>query len=633
MKMKEHKRLSLRVGTAAAMILLFSLHCGQVSRAEVDTSMQVTGLLAFHRGGQTFLLWDGIEQYGDLPGNSNALPGISQAVYKEKLAILDRQDKSGRKIRYRIYRSDKPMSQPAALQSAEFLAEVTPLSIYYPYHLGMYWQADKNKDKVIPALAVQPLQPLKAGQELYVHTVRESGTSYYAVITVLNDVENHAMSEANCSSTLVERTGIPQPILQRQGRIAPKEHYRYHPGPATIQYYVRWVDEPYSDQPRCFEWAVAVPDDYHRKQPGALQLALHSWGSTFDSGTYWYETSPASIRVATVNLPIQDWWYGYRKSSDVGDGNRDDVVFNYTERRLLSFLDWVKQQWNVDERLIFVEGPSMGGTGAMQLGMKRGDLFCYSNSWVGIGSWRNSTYFRKGESRKWGAIDELMNYNGVRFDDWMDLDWWLREYPRQETPFLSFGNGKNDGGIGWEQAVLTVKALQETKRPFVFVWGMSGHGQRARFMLDPVKMALNKSVPAFKNCTLDNAVGTATKLGQPQKVTMPNGNILDDWFDGDSIGQINAYLGWSDIVDRDRHFEINVYLTEDAPENTCLVDLTPRRTQKFKAAPGQKFKWISTSRKNNRMLQSGDAVADKWGLVTIERLLVTKSGNRITITP
>ena len=161
--------------------------------------------------------------------------------------------------------------------------------------------------------------------------------------------------------------------------------------------------------------------------------------------------------------------------------------------------------------------------------------------------------------------------------------------------FLSFANGKNDSGIGWYQAVRAVQSLWETKRPFVFVWGMSGHGQRAQFMMNPGMMALDKSIPAFRNCSLDDVLGTGIKLAESKKFETREAKILDDWYDGDSTGQINAYLLWKNVNEEKDKYEITVYLDKKAPKGTCIVDMTPRRIEVFKAKPGEKFSWVNIS--------------------------------------
>jgi hypothetical protein len=106
----------------------------------------------------------------------------------------------------------------------------------------------------------------------------------------------------------------------------------------------------------------------------------------------------------------------------------------------------------------------------------------------------------------------------------------LRRYPDKEIGFVTFSNGKNDNAIGWVQAVDFYRALQDTRRPHLFVWGQAGHGQRAAMprgggeRIMPIDVRMDQSLPAFTNCSLDQDPGN----GDPS--------------DGDPEGQINAYL-------------------------------------------------------------------------------------------
>ncbi|MCK4790588.1 MAG: hypothetical protein KAV87_43030, partial [Desulfobacteraceae bacterium] len=264
--------------TSGAIICLFLLFFHSVAYDEVTRSKQVTGLKAFHRSGQTFLVWNGIEKYGEPSAEGKISGGLLQTEFKKRVNVLKQAKKDGHEICYRVYRSDRPIDANS-LQDAELLAEVQPLSVYYPFHLGMSWYQDKFRDKIIPRLAVEPEKPLKDGQELYVHTVTEPGATYYAVVAVVNGKENASISKGNSlQESLCEKPGEPEPVLQRIDRIDKDQHYVWQKGRAEVHYYVRWVHEPYSNLPRCYEWAVAIPDFYNEKKPAALQLSLHSWG-------------------------------------------------------------------------------------------------------------------------------------------------------------------------------------------------------------------------------------------------------------------------------------------------------------------------------------------------------------------
>jgi len=61
------------------------------------------------------------------------------------------------------------------------------------------------------------------------------------------------------------------------------------------------------------------------------------------------------------------------------------------------------------------------------------------------------------------------------------------------------------------------------------------------------------------------------------------------------------------------------------------MDVTPRRCRKFKVGPGEQFFWINTSAGDGRTIASGEVTADRWSLVTIKNIAVSKAGNRIVI--
>ena len=315
---------------------------------------------------------------------------------------------------------------------------------------------------------------------------------------------------------------------------------------------------------------------------------------------------------------------------------------NYTELRLEKILEWVKKHWLIDENNMTVEGSSMGGTGAASFGFKRGDKFAYIEARVGIYCWPDNAHFRDDDDM-WGARYKLKTYNGYKFDEWMDEAWFARKFPEIETPFISLANGKNDTIIGWSQAVKFVNSLRETKRPFLFVWGLGKHGQGGLSVYDYKTMAGNMSLPAFNNCSLDDNYGKAETLKEPKKYKNKDGKEAEDTFDGIYTGQVNAWLRWEGAAETVNDYSITLYLIERM-QNTksiefstvndkeeCTVDMTPRRCRTFKAKPGQKFAWTNTTVTGNKVIQQGEVTADARGLVTLEKLMVSKGKNRITI--
>jgi hypothetical protein len=162
--------------------------------------------------------------------------------------------------------------------------------------------------------------------------------------------------------------------------------------------------------------------------------------------------------------------------------------------------------------------------------------------------------------------------------------------------------------------------LQETRRPHLFRWDQAGHGSRATMpgggeRILPLDLRTDQTLPAFTNGSLDDNPGT----GSPEN--------------GDPAGQVNAYLYWEtkDVVDQPLVWEMTIGLIEQAPERTATVNVTPRRCQQFRLKPGERVTWTNTPSGRERPVQSGEAVADQWGLVTLERVLTGKSRNRLRI--
>ncbi len=197
----------------------------------------------------------------------------------------------------------------------------------------------------------------------------------------------------------------------------------------------------------------------------------------------------------------------------------------------------------------------------------------------------------------------------------------MKNHVEESIGFISYSNGKNDGAIGWEQAVDFTNALQETRQPHLFIWGQSGHGQRTvlpgngsqRVMMIDARVDL--SLPAFTRCSLDDVYGN----GDPTN--------------GEETGQVNRYLYWEteDIVDAANQWEMTVGLMESSPQNKCLVDITPRRLQVFDPGIGTTVSYENFDIETGELIDSGTVEVDVYGLITLPQTTVGVSKNRIVI--
>ena len=74
-----------------------------------------------------------------------------------------------------------------------------------------------------------------------------------------------------------------------------------------------------------------------------------------------------------------------------------------------------------------------------------------------------------------------------------------------------------------------------------------------------------------------------------------------------------------------------MYLAADAPAEVATVDLTPRRCQEFRPRNGDRLRWRRYLVGGQENLDSGELLADQWGLVTIGELQLLKEKQRVEI--
>ena len=87
----------------------------------------------------------------------------------------------------------------------------------------------------------------------------------------------------------------------------------------------------------------------------------------------------------------------------------------------------------------------------------------------------------------------------------------------------------------------------------------------------------------------------------------------------------------ADFVDEPDRWAMTVGLIAKAPQDVCTVDVTPRRRQHFQTKPGDKVTWTSTPLAGGHKPQAGEATADRWGIVTLGKVVVGKGKTRLTL--
>lgn len=579
--------------------------CGTTVRREIPA---VTGLRAIHRAGQTLLTWN-----EPILDNSP-----EQLTVQEWVRLRETHVVNSRQHRYRVYRSAEPITA-ATISKATLVDEVDPLTGWD----GDFYGISPRPDAIVPRYVVMDEQAAVApGTAVYAHNPRTAGAAYYAVKLALDGEED--LSTFGRGETLREPVeeivGPGIPVLQR---VEHPEEFNYVKRP-TLLYYVRWESPPTANLPsRPIDYLVALPSKIVEPAPAGLHL--HCWGANLEGGYgWWYDAAQGAILISSNQVPY-DWWTGYHENSGTWKSWRDGVVRDYTQARLISFLDWASTKWKIDPTRVFTAGSSMGGSGSPSLALRRGDRIAWCVSWVGVHRPAESPQFASSYERVYGTVEWRLPYQDRKTPafEYFDDAAFLRRDPARETPLIVFANGKNDKAIGWGQAREFWNALQETHRPHVFRWGQGGHGQRA-LLPGPnpgerelgIDVRLGRSLPAFSRCSLDDNPGD----GNPES--------------GMREGQSNLYLAWDtgpdDVVDQVGRWSIILRLNRQAPKDECTVDVTPRRCLQFRAREGLKVRWRNLTPEGAEA-QSGEVAADAWGLVTVPDVRVTRGGNRLIL--
>lgn len=545
----------------------------QAVRGEV----KVTGIRAEHRHGQTFVTWKDAAE--------------AQA---------------GADLRYSLYRSDRPITA-ANFDEAELV-----------YHgvlnnsgtqVGYAFNGKDRLDPTKPRFVLEEGgQPMPAWSGVAVRTARKDGKSYYAVVATdakwQKKLSPIVPGESATTAPIEEKVAPIRPIKIRDSRtsrstyISGKEglplHLSLHGSQATGGAALDWGD---------IYVYFGTPDlGYRDGIPGIFSVHEGHGKDNHHLNLFIRDAieSPLGDRAKETG------WFGYF-CVPVGASHAEPRAYPFTERRVAWILDFVATRYKPDASRIYCNGQSMGAMGATQFCFRQPEIFA-------------AVYPRLGRTRqtKLGmvSIDEVKTilkkdwkkpapmFDGKSdfFQDRMDSVKWVRDH-HEDLPFYGWCFGRQDPVAPWEDNLDMVKALTANRHGFAFAWNDGVHDSFSAGAIREVlkyypatRFARNLSYPAFGNSSIDSNLGRG------------------DRNDAAPVGGINLGFRWSDIVDEKARWTVN--LSNDLCKAEMTVDVTPRRTQKFRPAPGTKFQW------SNSAGGSGVVAADAWGLVTIEKVTI-----------
>jgi len=131
----------------------------------------------------------------------------------------------------------------------------------------------------------------------------------------------------------------------------------------------------FTDTNERIEYAVFVSSKVDKKKKSPLVIALHGLG--VPPGMWLRMITDAAqnagyILAAPMGYNLQGWYGANGPAS--GRGSPPNLG-ELSEKDVMNVLDLMRKEFNVDDRRIYLAGQSMGGAGALFLGIKHRDIW------------------------------------------------------------------------------------------------------------------------------------------------------------------------------------------------------------------------------------------------------------------
>ncbi len=402
---------------------------------------------------------------------------------------------------------------------------------------------------------------------------------------------------------------------------------------------------------RTFTAVATIPNAATAQNRVPLALELHGVGGSPSASL----GCSSELRIQPHD-PMTSYWWGYSENLPAGKATTGKVP-PYTARRVLALMDWALRTKFADPTRVHVEGGSMGGAGAMTIGLLWARHFAAIDATIGQAIPRNHRPSRL------ATLEVLWGTRALNLDDGAGMGVWdrqdltrvLRDEPEAAGIFLFLKHGKDDPTIHFGATTIAspltkltfYQALQG--HPHFAVWDEGAHGPADPVLGDgwwgnwdritdaTAFTRLDRAVPAFSASSADGDPGDGTgngkvawnaESGYAADVTVPG----DTGWKGELAGALNRHLRWdaTKLVDEERHFALPLrvlsgtgapppkagYPTKGdlvAATLPIVATVTLRRTQAFRPDPGAKLHFTFGS-------QSGDLVVGEDGAVVVPKL-------------
>ncbi|HSI33921.1 MAG TPA: PHB depolymerase family esterase [Tepidisphaeraceae bacterium] len=284
-----------------------------------------------------------------------------------------------------------------------------------------------------------------------------------------------------------------------------------------------------------------------------------------------------------------DWWWGAEKFKGPD--------LSPVDRRVMDTVRWTIAAYDVDPDRVYLCGNSMGGSGALGIGLRHGDVFAAIKANV---------------PARVEHVSMRMSFPAPEVPAGTNLP---------DPPICVDYSAPNDSWSKGHDGF--VAAMRERRYALLMYWGNFGHANNHAQIekindlinsFDWLSVKRNEAYPVFTAASTDDALPWPADL----KSTKP--------------GQINAFFRWRVLADTADKAELSLFLTTPAEMKTtkftlpteATADVTLRRLQGLRLTPGDAVRWSWGE-------QSGEVKADAAGLVTIPKLKITAAPATLTV--
>jgi predicted esterase len=350
------------------------------------------------------------------------------------------------------------------------------------------------------------------------------------------------------------------------------------------------------EAPQRDNFLVLHPKESRKNAP--LYVVLHSAGHDVHSclkctatvGNHDIYHAPDDFFALYVDCRANkgDWWWGSEKykGPEVGP----------IEKRVIDSVKWVVEQYGIDANRVYLCGNSMGGSGALGIGMRHGDVFAAVKANV-------PAKVEHVSSRMYFPPQEVP-----------------ADLVLADPPIVIDYSAPDDNWSKGHDAFAA--AMNQRKYALFMYWGPFGHANNHANIL-----RVNDLINSFNwlSVTKNEAYPVFTSASTNDPMPWP------DQLSDKKPGQINAFFRWENVSDGREKVETSLFLTKPSELKTAFTipteataDVTLRRVQNLQVAPGQKVRWSFGS-------TSGDVQADATGHVTVPRLKITSEPTTLGI--